>query len=412
MASIFDKMNARLPALLRPGSRLRTKAASIKPLIALKKFALKTVMAAKKLRLLVPRRASNFAKDLHTPHTSLRSKLGADVDTALHSRSIKQADPKDILEQFRLKGEKYGTEAAKQEATDLLAAFEKLKPALEKFVEGADVRADRQREAIAKLENKFTDGLAKLKDIAWADMDAFLDSKSSGEVIEYQSLHQLIYGTSHVKTGTGERLPGLKHFVQSVKADPSQRKPVELPNGESGMESEFDAALRLMKEEWIPHGDSVNEQLGRWEDEKHTSSARDHQHYFAFLRSLERLGMMTMDPDKSTALDAKQKFLGQYGELFGIGDSIFAASGGRRRLRHRSATASQEVQKNVQNEVDSGLSSEDEYLTTQTQSGSETDYESAKEIDEKGSGLRRRKLRTKGDRDKSYNSGKQLPKDK
>ena len=92
MASIFDKMNARLPALLRPGSRLRTKAASIKPLIALKKFALKTVMAAKKLKLLVPRRASNFAKDLHTPHTSLRSKLGADVDTALHSRSIKQAD--------------------------------------------------------------------------------------------------------------------------------------------------------------------------------------------------------------------------------------------------------------------------------------------------------------------------------
>ena len=62
MASILDKMNARLPALLRPGSRLRTKAASIKPLIALKKFALKTVMVAKKLRLLVPRRAGNFAK--------------------------------------------------------------------------------------------------------------------------------------------------------------------------------------------------------------------------------------------------------------------------------------------------------------------------------------------------------------
>ena len=401
---------------MRPGSRLRTKAASIKPLIALKKFALKTVMAAKKLRLLVPRRASNFAKDLHTPHTSLRSKLGADVDTALHSRSIKQADSNEIIDQFRLKGEKYGTEAAKQEAADLLAAFAKLTPALKEFVEGADKRANEQRKAMAKLENEFTDGLARLKDIAWADMDAFLDSKSSGEVIEYQSLHQLVYGTSHVKTETGERLPGLKHFVQLVKADPLQRKSVELPNGESSIESEFDAALRLMKEEWTSYEDSVNEQLDSWEDAKHTSSARDHQHYSAFLRSLERLGMMTTNPDKSTALDAKQKFLGQYGELFGIGDSIFAASGGRRRLRHRNATASQEVQKNVQknvqNEVDSGISSEDEYdqyLTTQ--SGSETDDDSEDTDTGSGTSLRRRKFKTKSDRNKSFNSGKQLPKD-
>ncbi|AMO57243.1 hypothetical protein GZ77_16425 [Endozoicomonas montiporae] len=391
MASIFDKVNARLPALLRPGSRLRTKAANIKPLIALKKFALKTVKLAKKLKVLIPRRARNFASNVYTPKAALRSKLGADFDSAIHNRSIRRTDTGKLVEQFRLKGEKYGTESAKQEAQELMDAFIKLQPALEAFISGADARTERYKGKLSDIEQEFTKGVKHLKDIAWADMLRFLEGKSSEEATKWQSLHQLVFGTSKVKAGSGERLHGLKHFVQEINANPSLK--------EEG-ETTFESALRMMTEEWSVHERSVKKQLKSWEKSRDVSSARKYQHHMAFLESVASLKKMTNDFDLNAAREEKQQFLGRYGELFGVQGGVPIASKYLQGL------------KDIESDVDSGNETEpeDDFFTDQADSDNESAGTKKQGDDLSGSsgfgsettnrsGLRRRRKTSSRDRE-------------
>ncbi|MET4693589.1 hypothetical protein [Endozoicomonas lisbonensis] len=401
MASIFDKMNARLPALLRPGSRLRTKAASVKPLVGIKKFALKTVMLAKQLKVLIPRQLRNFASNVYTPKATLRSKLGADVDSALHSRSIRRVDSNTLLEQFKQKGEKYGTEAAKREAKELMDAFVKLQPALEAFISGADARTDRYQQKLTAIEQEFTQGIEHLKDIAWEDMLAFLEGASSEEVTQYQSLHQLVYGTSHVDTGSDVRLNGLKQTVQEINENPGLRREGE---------TTFEAALRIMRTEWSKHKRTVKQQLRTWEDNKDITSARKYQHHLAFLESVESLERMINEPNQDIAREARQHFLGKYGELFGVQGRMPAAAKHLKGLRDADSGS----ETNSGNDTDSD---EDEFYETQTSAeglGSgdetsgvetETDADAAPKAKKapKQSGLRRRKKSSIKERNERYN---------
>ena len=309
MASLFDKANTRLPGLLRPFSRLKTKLAGVKPVTAAKHFALWVVKLATVKKLKIGQRADRFASEAQLPHTVMRSQLGMMVDTELHSRKIAEAEK--VEGRFKSLGLKHGTKATKEEAQAMMANLTVLHKALGEYVTQVDEHISVQEKALADVQTEFETEVVNLKKQAWSEFQDFLEGKSAAEIIDNQSVHQLVMGTSYVEVEGGGRLPGLRAVIKDIQ------------NGIDGYEkdageTDFEAGLRLMKNKWSEHRDEIDEKIIGWEKDMDTTDARKYQHYIAALVSIDRLAAMIDEPNKDAAREARQKFLGTYGEMFGV----------------------------------------------------------------------------------------------
>lgn len=309
MAGLLDKVNTRLPGLLRPLSRLKTKLAGTRPVTTAKHFALWVVKLATVKRLKIGQRADRFVSETELPHTVLRSQLGRMVDTELHSRKVGKAE--DIESKFETLGLKHGTEKTKAEAQAMIEHMSVLQGALSKYMTQVDEHLKNQEEVLEQVQEAFEDEVEQLEEQAWNEFQAFLDGKDAEDVVDYQSVHQLVMGTSHVQVGDGKRLQGLKHYVGLVKSGATDF-------GKVSGETDFEAALRYMKADWVQHRDEIKEQVIKWDKNRDRSSARKYQHNIAALWTIDRLRAMIDEPNKDLAREARQRFLGTYGEMFGV----------------------------------------------------------------------------------------------
>ena len=308
MANLFDKANVRLPVVLRPLSRLKTKLAGIKPVIAAKHFALWMVKAVNFKGVKLEHRVDRFASETALPHVAMRSGLGVAVDTALHSRKVVASG--DIKQKFANLGLNHGTAKTKAEAQKMLDNLSVLQGALTEYMSNVDKHLDIQKQQLEKVQQKFEREVGQLEEKSWKEFKKFLEGKESSEIIEYQSVHQLVLGTSHVSLGGKTRLQGLKYYIGQIKAGAGDFKK------KSG-ETDFEAALRYMKEDWAKHRGAIKEQIIEWK-KQHKTDARAYQHYVAALVTIDSLEEMIDKPDESSAREARQKFLGTYGEMFGV----------------------------------------------------------------------------------------------
>ena len=311
MASIFDKANTRLPGLLRPFSRIKTRLAGKKPVTATKHFALWVVKLVTVLRHKIGQRADRFVSETKMPHTAMRTQLGMIVDTRLHQRRIESSDKDSIEKQFETMGLKHGTTATKKEAEKIMTNLTVLQGALGKFVNKVDEHLQNQEAVFGQLQSEFQNGVDQLEQKAWAEFEEFLKGKNAAEITDYQSVHQLVMGTSHVQVGDEPRLPGLKYYITQIKANVAGFE-------KSEGETDFEAGLRMMKDKWSGHRAKIEDKLIEWKKSKDRTNARRYQHYFAALETIDRLEDMIDRPNSDTARDARQKFLGTYGEMFGV----------------------------------------------------------------------------------------------
>ncbi|OED47256.1 hypothetical protein ACH42_03115 [Endozoicomonas sp. (ex Bugula neritina AB1)] len=297
-----DSARIAMTTLAAPLVRLKTKIKSNGVGSALKLFGARTVKKLNSAASRVSLGVRNFIRDTRFLTIRRENRMDEIITKNVTSRRAAKLNP-DELKKI-ISGE---SAAYIDKRVDNLRAVANF---LEEYAPQAEAQRREKQDALeGKIKSDYETKVSLIVQMEREALISFMDSDDFKAVTPWQTLHQLIKGTSFLPPE--QRMKGLKDYVVEVKqSDPTQDNPTA-----------FEKALDKMQNDWESIEDSIDaryNQIVKGDQASHYM--REVQHLVAAKDTISELRKLNANRAH------QQDFLGRYGDMFGIDGDIIAAN--------------------------------------------------------------------------------------
>ena len=307
MSSIFQKINAAAPRALRPVKAARTKLAGFAPIVATKKFVYKSAAAIAKPFVKVYVRLSKGYRNMRLPSLRRENPLEREVGKQLFKRGVAVAE--DVQKAMVHLGKTKGTKEQAEEARRLMQSMTVVQKQLEEYAQQAEASESRLDQHLGMVDSMLSKELASLKDMSWKDYQSRIRGHSNSRIVDFQSLHQLVYGTNHIPVRDRSITPleGLRTFVREAQARTTR-----------GPETDLEYAMKQMRNAWEPHMAAVDAEIKAIVSSHDRSKTRRLQHLMAAKATKQMLDNVIDAPNPDAARQVREGLVSDIGDMLGL----------------------------------------------------------------------------------------------